>query len=95
MGKGYERALAYRGWHEIHRRKDLIRLFESQGIDCDPARIPWCAAFVNVCEKMAGNPGTGKLNARSFLTYGTPVEEDDAQEGDIIIFKRGNQGWQA
>ena len=30
----------------------------------------WCAAFVNFCLYSGGKKQTGKLNARSFLTYG-------------------------
>ena len=32
------------------------------------------------------------LTARSFLTYGQEVTEP--RQGDIIVFPRGNQGWQ-
>jgi len=56
--------------------------------------VPWCAAFVGAMLKRAGGKGTGKLNARSYLEWGTPVDRKDAREGDVVIFKRGNSSWQ-
>lgn len=55
----------------------------------------WCAAFVGAMLKRSGLPHTGKLSARSYLGWGDPVALDDAQEGDVIIFSRGDpKGWQ-
>jgi uncharacterized protein (TIGR02594 family) len=54
----------------------------------------WCAAFVGAMLKRAGVKGTGKLNARSYLDWGTPVDRKDAQPGDVVIFKRGSSSWQ-
>lgn len=54
----------------------------------------WCAAFVGAMLKRAGQKGTGKLNARSYLDWGVPVDRKDAREGDIVVFKRGNSSWQ-
>lgn len=54
----------------------------------------WCAAFVGAMLKRAGIKGTGKLNARSYLDWGTPVDRKDAQPGDVVIFKRGSSSWQ-
>lgn len=46
----------------------------------------WCAAFVNWCLKKAGLAQTGKLNARSFLTYGTPTKTPEV--GDLVVLWR-------
>lgn len=54
----------------------------------------WCAAFVGAMLARAGMKGTGKLNARSYLDWGVPVDRAAAREGDIVIFKRGNSSWQ-
>ena len=54
----------------------------------------WCAAFVGAMLKRAGVKGTGKLNARSYLDWGTPVDRKNAQTGDVVVFKRGNSSWQ-
>lgn len=49
--------------------------------------VPWCAAFVGSCLKGAGLPNTGSLLARSYLDYGTKL--DEPKVGCIAIFKRG------
>ena len=54
----------------------------------------WCAAFVGAMLKRAGIKGTGKLNARSYLDWGTPVDRKNAQPGDVVVFRRGNSSWQ-
>lgn len=46
----------------------------------------WCSAFVNWCAKEAGLERTNKLNARSWLSIGTPT--DEPQMGDIVIYWR-------
>ena len=54
----------------------------------------WCAAFVGAMIKRAGGKPTGSLLARSYLTWGNPVDLKDAREGDIAVFSRGNSSWQ-
>lgn len=55
----------------------------------------WCAAFVGSMLHRANMPHTGKLNARSYLEWGEPVDLNDAEEGDIVVFSRGDpNGWQ-
>ncbi len=81
------------GLQEVRDRKQLMTFFKENGIDCDPATTPWCAAFVNSCTRAALRGGTGKLNARSFLEYGNEIEGDDVVEGDIIVLERGTDGW--
>lgn len=55
----------------------------------------WCAAFNGAMLERAGLPSTRKLNARSYLDWGKPVDLADAQPGDIVVFSRGDpNGWQ-
>lgn len=55
----------------------------------------WCAAFVGAMLKRAGMAHTGKLNARSYLSWGDEVPLDAAKEGDIVVFWRGSpDSWQ-
>jgi uncharacterized protein (TIGR02594 family) len=54
----------------------------------------WCAAFVGAMIKRSGGKPTGSLMARSYLTWGNPVDLKDAREGDIAVFSRGNSTWQ-
>lgn len=91
--KGIEVAKQHLGQQEIRDRSALINFFKANNINCDPKTTPWCAAFINATERSVGNKGTGSLAARSFLKYGTKVEEDDALEGDIVIFARGSNGY--
>ncbi len=56
--------------------------------------MPWCSAFMNWCAKQAGLERTYKLNARSWLNVGTPIDEDDLQMGDVVVLWRGSRnGW--
>lgn len=55
----------------------------------------WCAAFVGAMLERAGLPSTRKLNARSYLDWGKPVDLAAAEPGDVLIFSRGDpNGWQ-
>lgn len=57
--------------------------------------VAWCAAFTGHCIERSGLRSTRKLNARSYLDWGIPVDLADAQEGDVVIFSRGDpSGWQ-
>lgn len=56
--------------------------------------VAWCAAFVGHCLEQAGIRSTRRLNARSYLDWGVPVEVEDAQQGDIGVIPRGSSGWQ-
>lgn len=88
--QGIDVARKYLGLQEIKDKKALMAFLKSQSIRgdiaIDPSITSWCAAFVNACERSVGKPGTGKLNAQSFRTYGDKVEIDDAEEGDIMVF---------
>jgi uncharacterized protein (TIGR02594 family) len=55
----------------------------------------WCAAAIGSWLKQAGLPHTGKLNARSYTTWGETVDLENAQPGDVVVFWRGSpDGWQ-
>ncbi len=86
-------AKKYQGLDERNPQdiKTLQKLFKDQaGLDLSPDTAAWCAAFMNGVLGESGVDGTGKATARSFLNYGTPVE--DPQVGDIVVFDRGG-GW--
>ncbi len=50
--------------------------------------VAWCAAFVGACLARASLPNTQSLLARSYLRYGTVLNE--ARPGAIAIFSRGS-----
>lgn len=87
---GIDVAKQYLGLQERDDRSELMSLLRSKSrggdINIDPSRTPWCAAFVNFCERSVGNSGSGRLNAQSFRTYGSEVEDEDWQRGDIVVF---------
>lgn len=98
QNKAYELAKRDVGtweWAEGHNPK-VVQYFHDVGHEwVQDDETAWCAAFVGAMLKRAGMPHTGKLNARSYLQWGEPVDPADAQEGDILVFSRGDpNGWQ-
>ena len=90
-------ASSYIGTTEIRGAQDnpkIVAMFAKSGAKwVDDDETPWCAAFVGTVLADAGIKGTMKLNARSYLEWGTPV--DEPQEGDVVILWRGKKnGWQ-
>lgn len=49
--------------------------------------IAWCSAFMNWDMKMSFIKGTGSPMARSWCTWGIPVE---LRRGAVVVFKRGD-----
>jgi flagellar protein FlgJ len=49
----------------------------------------WCAAFCSWCLQESGCVNPRYAMARNFLKYGEPVKPEDAQFGDILVFRRG------
>lgn len=84
-------AQRFNGFSENNQaqRGDLQSFFKQNGINVDPKMTAWCAAFVNAVLATNGLPGTGKLNAKSFLGYGQDSTANP-QVGDIVILNRGN-----
>jgi len=87
-------AQPYIGLEERVHRQELKQL-----VGVDPVRVEWCAAFVNAVLELDGIPGSDSVSdvplmARSFLSWGNKVEPADIQRGDIVVFPRGNAGWQ-
>jgi uncharacterized protein (TIGR02594 family) len=74
----------------------IVEMYSTVGHDwVEHDSVAWCAAFVGHCLERAGLRSTRKLNARSYMDWGVPVDLAEAQEGDIVVFTRGNpSGWQ-
>lgn len=77
----------YRGLDENRDNASLRDLFSKAGMSVDPKMLAWCAAFVNAVLATNGLPGTGSLNARSFLNYGTSTSAP--VKGDLVVSRRG------
>lgn len=99
MNKLLEIALTQYGIKEItgtNNNKKVVSYFQEIGFkQINEDETPWCSAFINWCAMIAGYERTNKLTARSWLDIGKKIELDSAQLGDILIFKRGTQSWQA
>lgn len=73
----------------------IMAMYASVGHDwVEHDSVAWCAAFVGHCLEKAGLRSTRRLNARSYLDWGIPVDLPDAQAGDIVVFSRGSKSWQ-
>jgi uncharacterized protein (TIGR02594 family) len=83
--------IKYLDYTEKENRSELKEL---TGVD--PVRVEWCAAFANAILEKSEIPSNKDhkyaLTARSFLDWGEAVEEPEM--GNIVVFPRGNQGWQ-
>lgn len=64
------------------------KLSKANGQTVDPARIPWCAAWMNMVLDESGMQTTGSLMARSFLAWGRPVS-GEPKIGDVVVLRRG------
>ena len=94
----YDIAQGYIGTTEAPGAADnpkILAMYASIGQDwVEHDEVAWCAAFVGHCLETAGLRSTRKLNARSYLEWGVPVELSEAQPGDIVVFRRGSSAWQ-
>ena len=83
--------IKYLDYTEKENRSELKEL---TGVD--PVRVEWCAAFANAILEKSEIPSNKDhkyaLTARAFLQWGEKV--DTPEMGDIVVFPRGNQGWQ-
>ena len=59
------------------------------------AEGPWSSAFVNWCLLCGGQRGTGRANARSWLTWGTPLSPTEPLYGCVAVFSRPPRPWEA
>lgn len=95
----FDAAGAYIGlseWPGAKHNPEILRLFDDVGQGwVKDDETPWCAAFVGSILASVGLPHTGKLNARSYLTYGQSVRMEQARAGDIVVLWRGSRdSWQ-
>lgn len=94
----FEIAQSYIGTAEGPGPEDnpaIMAMYASVGHDwVEHDSVAWCAAFVGHCLEKAGLRSTRRLNARSYLDWGIPVDLADAQPGDIVVFSRGSKSWQ-
>jgi uncharacterized protein (TIGR02594 family) len=76
------------GMNEQEQNAALQEYLTTGGVNMDPAKTAWCAAWLNATLGKAGMKGTGSNMARSFLDWGQEVS--DPRRGDIAVFTRGD-----
>lgn len=76
----HQEAARYIGLHERRNRAAVQSVTK-----INPARLAWCAAFVNGILARRGYSGTGSNFAISFARYG--VQTREPQKGDIVVFR--------
>lgn len=84
----------YKGLQEYPGAKHnetILNMFETAGHGwVQDDETPWCAAFVAQVLSEAGLQHTGKLNAKSYLTYGAEVPLAYVMPGDVAVGTRGD-----
>jgi uncharacterized protein (TIGR02594 family) len=78
----FNRAFSYVGLHERSNRAQIKNVTK-----VDPARTPWCAAFVNGILSQVGIRGTNSNMAISFAKYKSATSSP--QKGDIVVLRTG------
>ena len=83
-------------WPGAKHNPQIVAMFAASGHGwVQDDETPWCAAFVGSVLASLGLPHTGKLNARSYASYGASVRMQDARPGDIVVLWRGSPtSWQ-
>lgn len=84
-------AASMMGAEEHINNEDIKQYLRTGGIGMDPAKVPWCAAFVNASLAKSGIKGTGTLSALSFREWGQPVT-GEIHRGDVFVKPRGAPG---
>jgi uncharacterized protein (TIGR02594 family) len=90
----------YDGYNENNRNQRAIlqQMFKEAGITLDPAKLAWCAAFINAVLAANGLPtakgagGGPTTRAADFKSYGTGVGLADARPGDIVVLRPQARG---
>lgn len=73
---------------EVEHNEALRQYMADGGVNLDPAKTAWCAAFVNATLGHVGLKGTSSNMARSFLEWGVD-SSDNPMPGDIVVLERG------
>ena len=70
----------------IHNPK-IVEYHKTTSLKAKSDEVAWCSSFVNWCMYKSNVTRTNKANARSWLSWGVPI--DKPRIGCVVIFKRG------
>lgn len=83
-------AARHLGQHELagasQNNEFIVSCLADVGLPHQPDETAWCAAFVHRALSEAGIKGTGRANARSYLSWGRVLP--DPELGCVVIFAR-------
>ena len=86
-------ALKYHGLKEVkgaQHNTTIVGMLNRLLATINDDETPWCSAYVNQVAHESGMETSDKLNARSWLNVGIPVQVNDAEPGDVVILWRGS-----
>lgn len=89
--KWLEVALRELGVTEISgdsHNKRILEYHATTSLQATDDETPWCSSFVNWCMTEAGLKGTDSAAARSWLDWGTVL--DEPKTGCLVVLSRGN-----
>jgi uncharacterized protein (TIGR02594 family) len=84
------REYGIRGISTRGRTVNVVAYLKATGVGRSSDETAWCSAFVNWCMLMAGFPGSGQANARSWLNWGG-VTLDFPVYGSVVVLWRENR----
>jgi uncharacterized protein (TIGR02594 family) len=84
------REYGIRGISSKGRTVNVVAYLKATGVGRSSDETAWCSAFVNWCMLMAGFPGSGLANARSWLNWGG-VALDFPVYGSVVVLWRENR----
>jgi len=88
LNTAVDKAIGMEGMHERVNQRDIKQYLDTGGAGMDPAKVAWCAAFVNATLKIAGAEGSGSQVATSFLNWGEQAT-GRLQKGDVVVRPQG------
>ncbi|MDH4411778.1 MAG: TIGR02594 family protein [Rhizobium sp.] len=59
----------------------------------DDDEVAWCSYFVNFCFSELGQKGSGRADARSWLTWGKPVQGAPRRGDVVVLWREAPDSW--
>lgn len=69
------------------------RRLDGAAIGHDDDEVAWCSYFVNFCFSEVGQKGSGRANARSWLTWGRPVHGAPRRGDVVVLWRQSPDSW--
>ena len=66
----------------------VLEYHQATSLKASDDETSWCSSFMNFCFLRAGLKGSGRADAKSWLTIGIEVTEPEL--GDVVILWRGS-----